>query len=88
MELEEEDAAIDEDLFATVMGYLTIQPSNAEIEKASPKKKTAAAGKRQGGSLSLDEFVSMTFPLIDLEKAAEIAQVGSDGRTPCKGLAS
>ena len=75
MEVEEEGAEIDEDLFATVMGYLTIEPNARNEGKAAPKKEAGAASKMAGRSISLDDFVTTTFPLIDLEKQAEIAQV-------------
>ena len=70
----EEDEEIDEDLFATVMGYLTVEPAGQENSKSSAEKKHAF-GKSPASSLSLDDFVTITFPLIDLEKQAEIAQV-------------
>ena len=83
MHQEHEDNAVDEDLLAEVMQYLTITPpdgGNCHDELPTQKNGRQSAAKSgtkaaKGRVLSLDEFVTLTYPLLDLEKAAEIAQV-------------
>ena len=81
--MEEEPAEVDEELFATVMGYLTIEPKAPDSKRAASKKAGDTVGKSVGDSISLDDFVTITFPLIDLEKQAEIAQVRLQERHAC-----
>lgn len=78
----------DEALYSTLMQCLTLnetepQQSTGKKAKSTPKKSVAPAPQQgkcplilAGKSLKLEDFVELTYPLLDLEKEAEIAQVG------------
>ena len=78
LQAEDMEKEIDVDLYAELMQHLTIAPAaNNTSSKMQPGSSTS---KSAGPQISLDEFVVLTYPLIDLEKQAEIAHA-SPSRT-------
>lgn len=78
----------DEEHFAEIMQYLNLDaseehPASSKTRPSSvqngskqvPSQRMVANHQMSGQSLSLEDFVTLTFPLIDLEREAEIAQV-------------